>query len=500
MTFTSFEFLIFFPIVALMYYVIPRRLRLGWLLFASYYFYMSWNVGYGFLLLGITGLTYCGARGIACCRNVEKTADPGKPWMKKKSCMILMAVLTFGALVFFKYFNFLAGNVNTVLGRLHFGRMIPQVDLILPLGISFYTFQAFGYLMDVYRGKTEPEKNFLRFALFLSFFPTLVSGPIERSDNLLAQLKNPERTVFKPENVKRGLCLMLWGYYLKLVMADRIAVFVNSVYSQETDGACILIATMLYGIQIYCDFAGYSTLAIGAGKVMGFSLKENFRAPYLSFSVSEFWRKWHMSLTGWFRDYLYIPLGGSRKGRIRKYRNIIIVFLVSGLWHGAGWKYIIWGGLNGLYQVVGDLFGPFRERISARLWRDRFKGFRKVCCCIATFVLVDFAWMFFRADSTGKAVRMCKKMLTEFHLSSLIEGKLYSFGLGQVEFGFMILTVLLLFVVDLLHYRGRSIFNLMRGWHWAVNTCLCAGMLMVILIFGIYGVNYNVGTFIYFAF
>lgn len=498
MAFTSFEFLLFFPAVALVYYIIPGRLRHLWLLFASYYFYMSWNVGYGFLLMGITAVTYCGALGITWHRG--KCAEGKRRVRQEQAWMILLALLTFGALLFFKYFNFLAGNVNTVLSGLHSGRVIPAVDVVLPLGISFYTFQAFGYLMDVYRGKTGAEKNFCRYALFLSFFPTLVSGPIERSDNLLRQLGEAGRTRFRPENVKKGLCLMLWGYYLKLVMAERIAVFVNSVYGQETDGVYVLLATVLYGIQIYCDFAGYSAIATGAARVMGFTLRENFHAPYLSFSVSEFWRKWHMSLTGWFRDYLYIPLGGSRRGKVIKYRNIMIVFLVSGLWHGAGWKYLIWGGLNGLYQVMGELLKPVREKINSGSWLRRSAGIHKFCSCIGTFALVDFAWMFFRADSTGKALGMCRRMLTEFHVSALSGGSLFSFGLNRSEFIFMLLTVLVLFAADLLHYHGKHVLDLMAGWHWALGTCLCAGMLMVVLIFGIYGVNYDVGTFIYFTF
>lgn len=498
MAFTSFRFLLFFPAVVLAYYIIPKRFRHFWLLLASYYFYMSWSIGYGFLLMGITVVTYCGAAGITWCE--KKSTEGKKKERLKKGCMILLAVLTFGALVFFKYFNFLAGNVNIVLGRLHSDRVIPTVDLILPLGISFYTFQAFGYLMDVYRGKVEAEKNFLRYAEFISFFPTLVSGPIERSGNLLRQLGEAERTQFRAENVKKGLCLMLWGYYLKLVMAERIAVFVNSVYGQETDGVYVLLATVLYGIQIYCDFAGYSVIATGAARVMGFTLAENFHTPYLSFSVSEFWRKWHISLTGWFRDYLYIPLGGSRKGKVKKYRNIMIVFLVSGLWHGAGWKYLIWGGLNGLYQVVGDLLKPLREKNGSGSWRGRGAGIRKFCSCAGTFALVDFAWMFFRADSTGKALGMCRRMLTEFHVSALFDGTLFSFGLNQSEFVFMLLTVLVLFAVDMFHYYGKHVLDLMAERHWALGTCLCAGMLMAVLIFGVYGVNYDVGSFIYFAF
>ena len=500
MAFTSFEFIIFFPAVALAYYIVPRQYRHLWLLLASYYFYMSWSVVYGLLLAGLTVLTYWGGRYLA--RYREKKPQDGSTLQEKAAgrAIFLLAVVTFAPLIFFKYFNFLIDNFNAVLRGVGSKQALPVFDLILPLGISFYTFQAFGYLMDVYRGKTEPENNFLRYALFVSFFPTLVSGPIERSDHLLCQLKDTGRTVFCIENVKRGLCLMLWGYFLKLVVAERIEGFVNVVYGQEAEGVFILLATMLYGIQIYCDFAGYSALATGAARVMGFTLAENFRAPYLSFSVSEFWRKWHMSLTGWFRDYLYVPLGGSRKGKIKKYRNIMIVFMVSGLWHGAGWKYLIWGGLNGFYQVAGEVLQPFRERMRVRLWHGRGEKIRRFGRCVVTFALVDFAWMFFRADSTGKALFLCRRMLTEFHLSALAGERLFSFGMNRTEFCFMLLTVLLVFLVDLLHYHGKHALDLLQNSHWAVSTCLCAGMLMTVLIFGKYGVNYDEGTFIYFAF
>lgn len=207
-----------------------------------------------------------------------------------------------------------------------------------------------------------------------------------------------------------------------------------------------------------------------------------------------------MSLTGWFRDYLYIPLGGSRKGRFRKYLNIMIVFLVSGLWHGAGWKYLIWGGLNGFYQVAGDLFKPFREKAGRVLWKGRLAWLRRICACIGTFMLVDFAWIFFRADSTGRALRLCRRMFDGFHLSALTDGTLFTFGLNGTEFCFLGATLLLLFAVDLLHYYGKHILDLMQGWHWALTTSLCAGMLMAVLIFGVYGVNYDVGSFIYFTF
>lgn len=271
MAVTSFTFLCFFPIVVLAYYSIPRRFRRLWLLVVSYCFYVSWGIQYGFVILWITTVTYCGALELK--KLDECSMADGRRERLKKGCVLLLAVAVFGTLFGCKYFFFV-------------------------IGASFYTLQSFGYLMDVYCGKTEPERNFLRYALFLSFFPTVVSGPIERSDHLLRQLQNEERTSFKIENIAQGLAMMLWGYFLKLVIAERIAVFVNAVYDKEPGGVCAILAAILYGIQIYSDFAGYSTIAMGAGRTLGFAVTENFEAPYLAATVSEFWRRWHRSLTG----------------------------------------------------------------------------------------------------------------------------------------------------------------------------------------------------------
>ena len=257
---------------------------------------------------------------------------------------------------------------------------------------------------------------------------------------------------------------------------------------------------LLYAVQIYCDFAGYSTLAMGAGRTLGFALTENFDAPYLASTVSEFWRRWHRSLTGWFRDYIYIPLGGNRKGRVRKYMNIMIVFMISGIWHGDGWKYLIWGGLNGFYQVAGEVLSPVRKKIVRALRLDKMGKVYKVMQVMVTFVLVDFAWLFFRADSTGRALRMARAMITEFKLSVLWDGSLYTLGIKQAEFIFLLLAVALLVAVDWLHYHRRYVLDLMKDWHWTVRTCLYAGLLMSVVIFGVFGVNYDEGTFIYFAF
>ena len=473
MTTTSFKFLIFFPIVVMAYYVIPKRFRQIWLLVVSYYFYMSWGAKYGLVLLAVTVVTWLGAVMLEWIDG--RITEERRGDHLKKLCVGALGLAVFGALFCCKY-------------------------IVLVVGISFYTLQSFGYIMDVYRGKAMAERNFLRYALFLSFFPTVVSGPVERSTTLLCQLRCEERTNFRLENIKQGLCMILWGYFLKLVLAERIEFFVNAVYSQSLGGVYAILATMLYAVQIYCDFAGYSTLAMGAGRTLGFALTENFDAPYLASTVSEFWRRWHRSLTGWFRDYIYIPLGGNRKGRVRKYMNIMIVFMISGIWHGDGWKYLIWGGLNGFYQVAGEVLSPVRKKIVRALRLDKMGKVYKVMQVMVTFVLVDFAWLFFRADSTGRALRMARAMITEFKLSVLWDGSLYTLGIKQAEFIFLLLAVALLVAVDWLHYHRRYVLDLMKDWHWTVRTCLYAGLLMSVVIFGVFGVNYDEGTFIYFAF
>ena len=346
MLFNSTQFLIFFPIVIILYFFIPKKVRYFWLLAASYYFYMCWNAKYALLILASTIITYISGLLIDWCK--KKAWTETKMVRAKKLCVAFSFVLNLGILVYFKYTNFLLASLTTLFESININLVMPSYDILLPVGISFYTFQALSYTVDVYRGDIYAEKNFFRYALFVSFFPQLVAGPIERSKNLLKQLATPSKLEFI--NVREGVLLMLWGYFLKVVVADRIAIYVDTVYGNPAayPGMYLLIAAILFSIQIYCDFYGYSVIAMGAARILGYQLMDNFNAPFLSTSVSELWARWHVSLSSWFRDYLYIPLGGSRKGRLRKYINIMIVFLVSGLWHGASWHFVIWGCLNGM--------------------------------------------------------------------------------------------------------------------------------------------------------
>ena len=386
MLFNSYNFLIFFPIVTLIYYLIPHKVRYIWLLAASYYFYMCWNAKYALILLFSTAITY--ASGILI-DKANKIEDEKKRTKRKKIYVAISFIINLSILFLFKYFDFAVDNINKILGLLHIQLLNPSFDVVLPVGISFYIFQALSYTMDVYRKDVEAERNFLKYALFVSFFPQLVAGPIERSKNLLEQVH--ERHYFDAQRVKDGLLLMIWGGFQKIVIADRVAIVVDTIFNSfpKYGGMYVVVGAVLFAIQIYCDFAGYSTIAIGAAKVMGFKLMENFNAPYMSMSVAEFWRRWHISLSSWFRDYLYIPLGGNRKGKIRKYINIMIVFLVSGLWHGASWSFVVWGGLNGIFQIIGAELKKARDWVVEQLHLNRETASHKIYKIITTYSLLQ---------------------------------------------------------------------------------------------------------------
>jgi D-alanyl-lipoteichoic acid acyltransferase DltB (MBOAT superfamily) len=490
MLFNSFSFLIFFPIVVLVYYLIPKKVRYIWLLVTSYYFYMSWNAIYAILIAVSTLVTW--TSGILISR-AESTKE-------KKSFVAGSLVINLGILFFFKYFDFTIDNINAFLGKFHMTALNHPFDIILPVGISFYTFQALSYTIDVYRGEIKPEKNFFRYALYVSFFPQLVAGPIERSKNLLKQLN-----LFLKFDIRRavdGLMIMLWGYFLKIVLADRIAIFVDTVYrDMDTYGGMyLIIATALFAVQIYCDFAGYSTIAVGAAKAMGIDIMENFNVPYLAETTGDFWRRWHISLTSWFKDYLYIPLGGSRKGKLRKYFNKLIVFLVSGLWHGADLSFVVWGGLNGLYQIIGEILMPVRDRFVSKLQLHRNSLGHRIVSIIVTFVLVDFAWIFFRASDISAAIKAIGSIFTVHNPWILFDGSLYGCGLNSKEFWFMILCIVVLFFADFQKKKGIIIRDVIKKQDDWCQILVISFAISAILIFGIWGSNYSDASFIYFQF
>lgn len=494
MLFNSINFLIFFPIVTLIYFIIPRKARYIWLLVASYYFYMCWNAKYALLLLASTTVTWL-------CGWLLHAAR--KPALKKLSLAVCLCV-NLGILFFFKYFDFFVENCNRVLSALHMQIWEKSFDVLLPVGISFYTFQALGYTIDVYRGKVEPEKNILRYALFVSFFPQLVAGPIERSESLLGQMRDLEKKkLWNYENVAGGLTLMVWGLFVKMVIADRVALLVDNVFdSYYLHGTVVLAAAAVgFAIQIYCDFMGYSTIAIGAARVMGFKLMENFETPYFSKSISEFWRRWHISLSTWFRDYLYIPLGGNRCSKPRKYFNVMVTMAVSGLWHGADWNYVAWGMLHGAYQVIGDVTSGWRTRLYDVLHAKKESVSFQLAQVVSTFILADVAWIFFRAPSLSHALRFCKRLVTKWDPWNLFNGEIYTLGLDRPEFNILIVSLVVLFLADLIRYRKKQEITVFLQeqciwFRWGVIIALITAT----LVFGVYGFQFESTQFIYFNF
>jgi len=398
MSFNSLSFVLFFIAVLILYHSIPYRFRWILLLLASYYFYTRWRVKYILLIFATTLVNYL------CGLQMGKATDRSA----RKPYLVLSLVTSLGLLLAFKYFNFFNGTAIWGFSKLSFQYYIPMLIVLLPVGISFYTFQALSYAIDVYRGNKEPERHIGIFALYIAFFPQLVAGPIERSTNLLPQFRRSND--FNYERTRDGLRLVLWGLFKKAVIADRLALIVNQVYNNvhSYQGLPLIVATYCFAFQIYCDFSGYSDIAVGTARTMGYDLMENFQRPYFAKSITEFWRRWHISLSSWFRDYLYIPLGGNRCSRARRYLNVFIVFVVSGLWHGANWTFVMWGTLHGILQIVSDLTQRFRATCVELFRMDGFV--LKLVKILVTFHLVCFGWILFRANSLSDALYIIRNI------------------------------------------------------------------------------------------
>ena len=381
-------------------------------------------------------------------------------------------------LFYFKYFNFVMGLGQTILEKMDIELSVPTFDILLPVGISFYVFQALGYLIDVYRGEIYAERNLLQYALFVSFFPQLVAGPIERSKNLLRHLASPRK--FDMWNARDGLLTMLWGYFLKLVIADRCSVLVNTVYAsyQQYIGFQLVLANMMFALQIYCDFMGYSTIAKGAAKVLGIELMDNFSQPYFAISIKDFWRRWHISLSTWFRDYVYIPLGGSKCARIKKYRNLFLTFLVSGLWHGANLTFVVWGMIHGFYQIAGDIIKPLTDKLTEDIDINTFSW--RVLRVLKTFILVDISWIFFRADTIGSAVYILKRSFDLSNIGLILNDGIYQLGLNTRNIDILAIGIGVLFITGCLKERGMNVgvwlskqnFVFRYGLYWAALSLI----------------------------
>ena len=489
MLFNSFEFIcIFFPLVTGLYFVLPHRWRWLLLLVASCWFYMAFVPVY-ILILGFTiAVDYFAGLWI------ERSEG-----RKRKLLLTASIVANVGVLAFFKYFNFLNESIAGVVRGLGFHYGVPDLGIILPIGLSFHTFQSLSYTIEVYRRHQKAEHRFGIFALYVMFYPQLVAGPIERPGNLLNQINSTVPGTgmlsrFDAQRVIEGLRQMLWGFFKKLVIADRCAVVVDQVYgAPEHYGALsIALATYLFAIQIYCDFSGYTDIALGAARVMGFNLMVNFRTPYRSASISEFWSRWHISLSSWFRDYLYIPLGGNRVVKWRWYYNLMIVFLVSGLWHGADWTYVIWGALHGSYLILALVFAPLLARFTRGIGLDRTPALKRWLNIFITVQLVSFAWIFFRADSIHDAGTLVQRLFqTPLALDDLRQ------LLADLPRSMLDLTVVLgagfVFIDPIYDAWVKREQPLPRG---LAGIALFAALLTAIVLFGYFGST----SFIYFQF
>lgn len=480
MLFNSLEFILFFPIVVAAYFALNPKYRWILLLLASYYFYMCWSYKYIILIMLSTFIDYFS--GIFIHKSEKK---------KVKTIFLLASLTTnLGLLFFFKYFNFFGDSLNYVFDKINIFYNVPSYDYLLPVGISFYTFQTLSYTIDIFNGKQKPEYHFGRFALFVSFFPQLVAGPIERSVNLLPQFRQDFK--FDYDRVKNGILLMLWGFFKKVVIADRLAEYVNLVYNNPGDfgGLHNVIATFFFSFQIYCDFSGYSDIAIGAAMIMGYSLMTNFRRPYFALSIREFWARWHISLSTWFRDYVYIPLGGNRVVKWRWYYNLFITFLVSGLWHGAEWTFVIWGALHGFYLVFAIWTTKLRNQFNTFIGLTKLPKLYHFMQVFVTFVLVYFSWIFFRANNTNDALMIIGKT---FNFSGNMNLNLFNFG---VDFYIAFISIIVLLVVEYFEeFRQLSLnlqVKLSRPVKWAL-------MLLVIFIIFILG-EWDESDFLYFQF
>ena len=495
MSFNSLDYLLFFPIVVLSYYLIPKKIRMYWLLIVSYYFYMSWNAKYGLLIFFSTLVTYTCGLGIGLVNNHCKDNKNIKLLVVFSSVIINLALL-----FYFKYTNFAIDNVNTLLLKLGAESHLSNYDIVLPVGISFFIFQALGYTIDVYRGQIEAEKNLFRYALFVSFFPQLVAGPIERSKNLLNQLRENPR--FDADNARSGLLTMAYGLFMKIAVADNISAVIDPMFSNpdKYSGMILLFATVLFAFQIYCDFNGYTQIAIGSARVLGFKLNQNFDVPYMGKSVKDFWRRWHISLTSWFRDYLYIPLGGSRKGKIRKQINTMIVFLCSGLWHGAAWHFVVWGGLNGLFSIVEDVLLPIKKWLYEKLGINNDLFMYKLFQRVIAFLCIDFTWLFFRATSLKTALHMLSLMKDDFRLAWFMNFDFVNVFDSPYALMTVFIPLMIIVLIDVIKYFGNDVKAIIFRQQIVFRWIIYAVIMFAILYWGRYGTGYEQTQFIYFQF
>ena len=487
MLFNSWQFFIFFPVVTTLYFIIPHKYRRFLLLTASCVFYAAFVPAY-LLILGATIIVDYVA-GIFIEKNNGK---------RRLFYLVISIAANVGVLAFFKYFNFFNDSVVSLAHFIGWNYPIGSLKILLPIGLSFHTFQAMSYTIEVYRGHQKAERNLGIYALYVMFYPQLVAGPIERPQNMIHQFY--EKHYFEYQRVVDGLKVMAWGLFKKVVIADRLSILVDQVYNNPTEfsGFPLILATVLFAFQIYCDFSGYSDMAIGAAQVMGFKLMDNFNRPYFSKSIAEFWKRWHISLSAWFKDYLYIPLGGNRVGEWRWQFNIFIVFLISGLWHGANWTYVVWGALNGVYLILSVWTEGFRKKIVQYSRIIKLPFLHKIIRIGTTFSLICFAWIFFRARNVGEAWYIITHLFSGLgSLLSLqgIENNLRGLGFDRYDYVIAFLAIAFMEVVHLIQRHGgiRHMLSTRPAWmRWVAYYAIILG----IILFGVF----NKSQFIYFQF
>lgn len=478
MLFNSFQFGIFFIVTTTLFFILPHKFRWLLLLAASCYFYMAFVPIY-ILILGFTIIVDYFA-GI----YIEKSFG-----RNKKLYLVASLIANVGVLAIFKYYNFFNNNITSLLSHFDIPNHVPYLAILLPIGLSFHTFQAMSYTIEVYRGNQKAERHFGIYALYVMFYPQLVAGPIERPQNVLPQFYCKHSITY--DNFSNGFKLILWGFFKKLVIADRLSMFVSLIYKSPAhyNSSTLLLATAYFAVQIYCDFSGYSDIALGTARVMGFKLMTNFNRPYFATSVSEFWRRWHISLSTWFTDYLYISVGGNRVSMPRWFFNLLFVFLISGLWHGANWTFIIWGGLNGIYLISAIIIRSFNKNPREVLIDNKLlRILLKTAKAAFTFMLISFSWIFFRANSLGDALIIIKRIFTT-------HGSVNFFGdYTLLLYPLMGVAVLLLFELNQEMNHGKSSFFFNKSS--LVRIATCSFLLIMILLIGVF----DGGQFIYFQF
>lgn len=457
-----------------MYYIMPQKVRYIWLLVCSYFFYLVQSTSFVALIVMSTVVTYCA--GLL----LDRTDD-----IRIKNCIVAVSVvINVGILAFIKYADF----------ALEFFGSSRQFNLFLPIGISFYTFQALSYVIDCYRHKIPAEKNILRYALYVSFFPSLLSGPINRAQDLLPNLKCDN--ALNLNEVKCGLQKMLWGYFLKLVIAARLTIAVDTVYA-NADGYTsvgLITAAVFYLFMLYCDFEGYSQIAIGAARILGIKMKENFEQPFYSLSMGELWHRWHVSLSTWFREYLYFPLGGNRKGTFRKYINMMIIFIASGIWHGANMTFLIWGVLNGVFLIAGNVTIAARDNVANKISNLKYNNVRSFVRRIGVYLLYAFTMIFFANDSVSNAIVVIRGIFTKISIMALANGELFNLGLGRVNLIFSVIMVLFVLVVDYYCDKNKCDFSSLMT---RVPTLYRWVLYLSLVIFIMFSANLSGKEFIY---